>query len=221
VPIDAWLATIPPLAVYLAVGVVVGIESLGVPLPGEVVLVGAALLSTRPEVAVSPVWVALAALVGAVVGDSIGYSVGRRYGVGVLQRIGRRSPKHAGPAQLALAERAFARWGALTVIVGRFIALLRIFAGPLAGALRMPYAKFLPANILGALLWTAGTTAGIYFIGMAAETWLHRFSVVGLVVAVAGGLIIGYLVKKRAAAVLAEGPPSSTAESDPSRPGSN
>ena len=62
--VDAFLITIPPLVVYLTVGLVVGIESLGVPLPGEIVLVSAALLSSRHELDVSPGWIALAAAVG-------------------------------------------------------------------------------------------------------------------------------------------------------------
>lgn len=198
-----WLHTIPPLAVYLTVLGVVGIESLGIPLPGEVVLVTATLLSTRPELGVSPVWVALAALVGAVVGDSIGFAIGRRYGITLLHAAGRRFPKHFGPAHVGLAERAFERWGVLTVIVGRFIALLRILAGPLAGALRMPYAKFMPANVVGGLLWTVGTTAAVYALGVAAEVWLKRFSWGGLAVAVVIGLTVGLLLKKRLVAMLA------------------
>lgn len=205
--IDHWLTTIPPLAAYLTVAGFVGIESLGVPLPGEVVLVSAALLSSRPEVAVSPVWVAVAALVGAVVGDSIGYGVGRRYGIALLERAGRRFPKHFGPPHLALAERAFARWGVLTVVVGRFVAILRILAGPLAGALRMPYARFVPANLVGGLLWTAGTTASIYLVGVVAETWLKRFSYVGLALAVVVGVTVGWMVKRRVAGKLATVPP--------------
>ncbi|GLZ46368.1 putative membrane protein [Actinomycetospora sp. NBRC 106375] len=204
--IDHWLMTIPPLAVYLAVAGVVGIESLGVPLPGEVVLVSAALLSSRPDIPVEPEWVALGALIGAVVGDSIGYAVGRHYGIGLLERLGRRFPKHFGPSHLALAERAFARWGVLTVIIGRFIAILRILAGPLAGALRMPYKKFLPANIIGGALWTIGTTYAIYFLGIVAETWLKRFSYVGLAVAVVAGATIGWMVKKRVSGMLAVAP---------------
>jgi membrane protein DedA with SNARE-associated domain len=206
VAIDHWLMTIPPLAVYLTVAGVVGIESLGVPLPGEVVLVSAALLASRSELAVSPLWVALAALVGAVVGDSIGYGIGHRYGIGLLQRLGRRFPRHFGPSHLALAERAFARWGVLTVIIGRFIAILRILAGPLAGALRMPYARFLPANIIGGALWTIGTTYAIYFLGIVAETWLKRFSYVGLIVALVVGAAIGLVVKKRVSGMLAAAP---------------
>ena len=80
--IAEWLQSIPPLAVYLTVLGVVGVESFGIPLPGEIVLVSATLMATRPELAVSAIWVAVAALIGAVVGDSIGFAVGRRYGIG-------------------------------------------------------------------------------------------------------------------------------------------
>ncbi|HSK59742.1 MAG TPA: DedA family protein [Actinomycetospora sp.] len=206
-----WLHAVPPLAVYLTVLGIVGIESVGIPLPGEVVLVSATLMAIRPELAVSAVWVATAALVGAVVGDSIGYAIGRRYGIGLLRAAGRRFPKHFGPAHVGLAERAFARWGVLTVIVGRFIAILRILAGPLAGALKMPYRRFMPANLVGGVLWTVGTTAAVYGLGVAAETWLKRFSWAGLAVAVVIGLIVGLLVKKRVLGMLtpsAEGAPA-------------
>lgn len=200
--IAEWLQSIPPLAVYLTVLGVVGVESFGIPLPGEIVLVSATLMATRPELAVSAIWVAVAALTGAVVGDSIGFAVGRRYGMTLLQAAGRRFPRHFGPSHLALAERAFERWGVLTVIVGRFIAILRIFAGPLAGALRMPYRKFMPANVIGGVLWTFGTTAAVYALGIAAETWLKRFSWAGLIVAVIVGLTVGLLVKKRVIGLL-------------------
>ncbi|GAA4853041.1 DedA family protein [Actinomycetospora corticicola] len=201
--VEQWLA-LPPLAVYLVVGVVVGVESLGVPLPGEIVLVGAALLSSRPDLGISPVWVALSALIGAVVGDSIGYALGRRYGRTLLAWLSRRFPRHFGPAHLAMAERAFARWGMLTVVVGRFIAILRIFAGPLAGVLGMPYRRFLAANVLGGLLWTVGTTTAVYFLGIVAEQWLQRFSYLGLAVALVVGLLAARVVRRRLTAALAE-----------------
>ena len=97
------------------------------------------------------------------------------------------------------AERLFARWGVLAVFFGRFIALLRIFAGPLAGALRMHYPRFLIANVLGGICWAAGTTFAVYLLGIVAERWLQRFSWIGLVVAVIAGLTIGAVVKRRTA----------------------
>src|ERR1700751_4657032 len=121
--VDALLQSIPPLTVYVVVGMVVGVESLGIPLPGEIVLVSAALLASRHELAVNPVGVGAAAVVGAVVGDSIGYSVGRRFGMRLFDRLGRRFPKHFGPGHVALAEKLFNRWGVRAVSFGRFLSV--------------------------------------------------------------------------------------------------
>ncbi|OBI21928.1 hypothetical protein AWB92_26540 [Mycobacterium sp. IEC1808] len=202
--VEALLQSIPPLLVYLVVGGVVGVESLGVPLPGEIVLVSAALMSSHHDLAVNPVGVGAAAVIGAVVGDSIGYSVGRRYGLPLFDRLGRRFPKHFGPGHVALAEKLFNRWGVRAVFFGRFIALLRIFAGPLAGALKMPYPRFLAANVSGGICWAGGTTALVYFAGMAAERWLERFSWIGLVVAVVCGITAAILLRERTSRMIAE-----------------
>ncbi len=202
--VEALLHSVPPLAVYLVVCGVVGVESLGVPLPGEIVLVTAALMSSQHDLAVNPIGVGVAAVVGAVVGDSIGYTIGRRYGMPLFDRLGRRFPKHFGPGHVALAERLFNRWGVRAVFFGRFIALLRIFAGPLAGALKMHYPRFFAANVSGAICWAGGTTAVVYFAGMAAERWLERFSWVALVVAIVFGLIAAFALRERTARTIAE-----------------
>ena len=202
--VEALLQSIPPLAVYLLVGGVVGIESLGVPLPGEIVLVSAALMSSHHDLAVNPVGVGAAAVIGAVVGDSIGYSIGRRFGLPLFDRLGRRLPKHFGPGHVALAERLFSRWGVRAVFFGRFIALLRIFAGPLAGALKMHYPRFLAANVSGAICWAGGTTALVYFAGMAAERWLQRFSWIALVIAVVVGITAAILLRERKSRAITE-----------------
>jgi membrane protein DedA with SNARE-associated domain len=202
--VDALLQSIPPLLVYLLVGGVIGIESLGIPLPGEIMLVGAALLSSRHELAVDPAGVAAAAIIGAVIGDSIGYSIGRRFGMPLFDRLGRRFPKHFGPGHVAYAAPLFARWGTSAVFFGRFVALLRILAGPLAGALKMRYSHFLAANISGAICWAGGTTALVYYAGMAAEHWLSRFSWVALLVAVLGGVVGTMALRGRIGAHIAE-----------------
>ncbi len=202
--VEALLHLIPPLTVYLVVGGVVGIESLGVPLPGEIVLVSAALMSSNHDLAVNPIGVGVAAVIGAVVGDSIGYTIGRRFGMPLFDRLGRRFPKHFGPGHVALAERLFNRWGVRAVFFGRFIALLRIFAGPLAGALKMHYPRFLAANVSGAICWAGGTTALVYFAGMAAERWMERFSWVALVIAIVCGLTAAILLRERTSQAIAE-----------------
>jgi membrane protein DedA with SNARE-associated domain len=201
--VEALLQSIPPILVYLVVGGVVGVESLGVPLPGEIVLVSAALMSSHHDLAVNPIGVGAAAVIGAVVGDSIGYTIGRKFGMPLFDRLGRRFPKHFGPGHVALAEKLFNRWGARAVFFGRFIALLRIFAGPLAGALKMPYPRFLAANVSGGICWAGGTTALVYFTGMAAERWMERFSWVALVIAVVCGLTAAILLRERTSRAIA------------------
>lgn len=202
--VEAILETIPPLAVYLMVGFVIGLESLGIPLPGEIVLVSAALLSSRHTLDISPVWVGVSATIGAIIGDSIGYTIGRRFGMSLFERLGKRFPKHFGTGHVALAKQLFARWGVWAVFFGRFVALLRILAGPLAGALRMRYKYFLAANASGALCWAGGTTAVVYFLGLAAERWLSRFSWVALVLAIIIGTAMTLLLRERTRGLIAQ-----------------
>ena len=90
--VDALLISVPPLLVYVLVALEVGLESMGIPLPGEVILVSAALLASRPELDISPVWVAVAASAGAILGDSFGYLAGRRWGDKMFGILGRRFP---------------------------------------------------------------------------------------------------------------------------------
>ncbi|OKK17650.1 hypothetical protein AMK16_22960 [Streptomyces sp. CB00455] len=194
--IQEWLETIPAVSIYLLVGLVIGLESLGIPLPGEIILVSSALLASQHG-EIDPVVLGVCATVGAIVGDSIGYAIGRRGGKPLLDRLGRRFPKHFGPDHVAVAERSFERWGMWAVFFGRFVALLRIFAGPLAGVLHMPYWRFLIANVLGGILWAGGTTAVIYSVGIVAEPWLKRFSWLALGLAVLFGLAVTLVLRAR------------------------
>lgn len=195
--VQEWLDTVPAAAVYAVVGLVIGLESLGIPLPGEIILVSAALLSSQ-HAGINPVVLGAVASAGAVIGDSIGYAIGRKGGRPLLAWLGKRFPKHFGEGHIATAERSFEKWGMWAVFFGRFIALLRIFAGPLAGVLHMPYWKFLIANVLGGIVWAGGTTAVIYYVGVVAESWLKRFSYLGLVVAVLIGLTSFLVIKRKA-----------------------
>ncbi|MEI4272337.1 DedA family protein [Klenkia sp. LSe6-5] len=194
-----WLQGLPPLVVYLTVLLVVGVESIGVPLPGETVLIGAALLAGQGVV--SPVTVAVCAALSAAVGDTIGYLLGRRYGDRLFAWAARRSPKHLGPDKLAAARALMERHGTWAVFFGRFVALLRILAGPLAGSLGMPYRRFALANWTGAALWAGVTTAVVVALGAAAEKLLGRISTGGLVaiavVAVAAVVVLRVRARRR------------------------
>ena len=201
--VDALLVAVPPVVVYVLVALVIGLESMGVPLPGEVILVSTALLASRPELEISPVWVAVAASAGAIVGDSIGYLAGRHWGDRMFTMLGRRFPKHAGPDQLSYTRHMFARHGVWAVFFGRFVALLRIFAGPVAGALRMPYPRFLAANAAGGLVWACGTTAAVYTLGASVDRWLKDASWIGLALAIAVAIAISTVFRRRLAAAVA------------------
>jgi membrane protein DedA with SNARE-associated domain len=181
---------------YTLVALIIGVESMGVPLPGEIVLVAAALLASAEHANIW--WVAAAASFGAIVGDSIGYAIGRRGGRPFLEWLGRKFPKHLGPPQLAKAEATFVRYGVAAIFFGRFVALLRVLAGPLAGALKVPYRKFLVANMAGGIVWAGGTAFVVYYVGKAAEQWLSRFSWVALALAVVVGIVTTMVIRKRA-----------------------
>ncbi|MCX5264421.1 DedA family protein [Streptomyces sp. NBC_00199] len=211
--VQEWLDSVPAIAVYAMVGLVIGLESLGIPLPGEIILVSAALLSSQHG-GINPVVLGACATAGAVIGDSIGYAIGRKGGRPLLAWLGDKFPRHFSEGHIATAERSFEKWGMWAVFFGRFVALLRIFAGPLAGVLHMPYWKFLVANVLGGIAWAGGTTAVIYYVGVVAESWLKRFSWLGLVLAVLIGLT-SMLVLKRKARKMQAARPESASEPEP------
>lgn len=194
--IEQWLGGIPPAAMYALVALIIGVESLGIPLPGEIALVAAALLASSGYANIW--WVAVAASFGAIAGDSIGYAIGHKGGQPFLERLGRRFPKHLGPPQLAKAERTFGKYGVAAIFFGRFVALLRVLAGPLSGALRIPYRKFLGANVAGGVVWAAGTAFLIFFLGKAAEKWLSKFSWAALALAILAGIGSTLFIRARA-----------------------
>lgn len=186
---------------YWAIFLVVALESAGLPLPGETMLVGASIYA-RLSGALSIEAIVLAAAGGAIVGDNIGYWIGREFGYLFLERHGWRVG--IGANKLRLGQYLFYKWGGAIVFFGRFVALLRILAGPLAGALHMRYRLFLVSNAGGALCWAGGTTAVVYYAGLAAEHWLSRFSWVALVVAVAAGIGLTWFLRGRTAELIAQ-----------------
>ncbi|TDW60590.1 DedA family protein [Kribbella pratensis] len=158
---------------YLVVGLVIGIESIGVPLPGETTLVAAALLASQHHLRIE--FVILAAATGAIIGDSIGYFVGRKAGRRLFERLGRRF-HHFSEDRIARAEKYFHKYGVWTVFFGRFVALLRIFAGPMAGMLRMHYPRFLAANAAGGIAWSVTIGVVAYKVGDNADKIFGRVS---------------------------------------------
>jgi membrane protein DedA with SNARE-associated domain len=173
---------------------VVGVESMGIPLPGEVVLVAAALMASHHD-GVSPLWVGVAASAGAILGDSAGYALGKRFGPRIFGWAGEKFPRHFSEDRVGRAQAVFERHGAWAVFFGRFVALLRILSGPLAATMNMHYGKFLLANAAGGILWAGGTTAAVYVVGEAAEHYLAEFSWIALVVVLLA--VVGFSVRAR------------------------
>jgi membrane protein DedA with SNARE-associated domain len=149
---------------YAAVGVVVGLESMGVPLPGETMLVVSAIYAgTHSDLHIAGV--IGAAAVGAILGDNVGYWLGREFGYPLLLRYGR----YVGLSQtrIKLGQYLFQRHGGKVVFFGRFIAVLRVLAAFLAGVNRMEWTSFLAANAAGGVLWAAVYGLGAYMFGTA------------------------------------------------------
>ncbi len=138
---------------YGAVGLVVGLEAMGLPLPGESMIIGSAIYSATSH-RLSIVWILVAAALGAILGDNLGYLIGRSVGYRVVVRYGRKVG--LSEDRLTLGRYLFRRYGGLVVFFGRFVAVLRTFVALLAGANRMPWGRFLVWNALGGIAWTVG-----------------------------------------------------------------
>jgi membrane protein DedA with SNARE-associated domain len=170
---------------YWAVFLFVGIESIGIPFPGETMLIVAAIFAGKTN-QLSIVWVIVAAACGAILGDNIGFWIGREGGYLVLRRYG----KYIGfnERKLKVGIYLFRRHGGKVVFFGRFVAVLRAWAAFLAGVNRMLWGRFLLFNALGGIVWATIFGLGGYFLG---EN-IHRLAgPVGTVTIVLAVIIIG------------------------------
>jgi len=164
---------------YPLLFVIVMSESAGVPVPGETGLIAAAVLASQGKLRIELV-IALAAA-AAIVGDNIGYFIGRRGGRWLLQRPG---PFHYQRLQvLATGEPFFARHGPKAVFFGRFLLGLRVWASWLAGATRMRWRSFVLWNALGGICWATAIGLFAYFLGHSAGNAIEAFGIYGLLAA--------------------------------------
>lgn len=149
---------------YLTIFGLIFIESVGIPLPGEAVLVAGALYAAHTQ-RLDPIAIVIVAALAASLGAMVGYLVGRRIGEPVMERYGRFIGLT--PGRQRIGRYLFLRYGVTIVFLGRFLAILRTFAGLLAGLNQMGFRRFALANAAGAILWAATITAAAYVFGRA------------------------------------------------------
>ena len=146
---------------YLAVAGLVFVEDFGVPVPGETILIAAAVYAGAGRLNIAAVFAL--ALLAAVLGDNLGYLIGRRLGRAVVLRYGRYVLLT--PQRLDKAEGFFTRHGGKVVTIARFVSGLRQANGIVAGLTRMPRLRFVAFNVLGAALWVGAWCAAGYLAG--------------------------------------------------------
>ncbi len=169
------------------VAVIIFLESMGVPLPGESLLIAAALYAATVG-GLNIGWVVLFAAIGAIMGDNAGYLLGREIGRRALVRWG--SKVGLTDERLTLGEYLFDRHGPKLVFFGRFTAFLRTVVALLAGAVHMPWPRFLFWNAVGGICWTCLYGFGAYFLG---EQFHHLAGPVGIGIGVVALGVIGWI----------------------------
>ncbi|MGB3532407.1 MAG: DedA family protein [Microcoleaceae cyanobacterium] len=184
---------------YWAIFLGITLENTGIPLPGETITLVGGFLAGSGEL---DYWLVLgSAIAGAILGDNFGYWIGRWGGWPLLLRLGKFF--RFSDTQLAKVRTQFSENAAKAVFFGRFVALLRIFAGPLAGIAKMPYWKFLLSNAAGAATWASVMVSLSYFVGQYVSLdeligWVSEFAIFALLAVVAWIGIPAWLESRKA-----------------------
>lgn len=171
---------------YWAVFLGILLENTGIPLPGETITLAGGFLAGTGHLKYELVFAS--AFSGAVLGDNFGYWIGKWGGWPILLQVGRLF--HITEARLHEVRQQFGQNAGKAVLLGRFVTLLRMFAGPLAGLSGMPYLKFLAYNMVGAALWAAAIVSLAFFAGQFIPLaqlvgWVAQFGVFILI----GGIV--------------------------------
>jgi membrane protein DedA with SNARE-associated domain len=165
----AAIIDIPPNVGYAAVFALIAVETMGIPVPGETALIAAALLAHDGQMDI--VTLVVVASAAAIVGDNIGFTIGRKGGRRLFLRPG---PFHAERGRvLEIGEPFFAKHGPKAVFFGRWVSGLRIASAWLAGINGMSWPSFLLWNALGGIVWACGVGFGVYALGHVAEDVLR------------------------------------------------
>lgn len=176
---------------YPLLFVIVMCESGGVPVPGETALITGAILASQGKLQIE--FVIGLAVLGAIVGDNIGYLIGRKGGRWLLERPGMFHRQRQ--EVLRIGEPFFERHGPKAVFFGRFLLGLRVWASWLAGATRMHWRSFVLWNALGGVAWGVGVGLIAYYLGHSASNAIQTFGLYGLAAAVLA--IVSFIVLHR------------------------
>jgi len=193
--VPEWLIALFARYGYLTVFVGVLLENAGLPVPGETVLLAGAALSHSGRL--SLVWVIVVASGGAIIGDNLGFAIGRRGGRRLVERYGSRFGITHG--HLVRFDRFFDRHGGKTVFAARFITGLRVVGALLAGASGLAWPVFLFYNASGAIVWATAIALVGYLVGQSwdvLERWIGDFGVTLLIVFI-GLVVVGALRRRR------------------------
>jgi len=195
--VPSWLTDLFARYGYFVVFFGVLLENAGVPVPGETILLAGAVLARFGHLNI--VYVVAVAICGAMLGDNVGFYIGRRGGRVLIERRGRMFG--ITPARLEQFDRFFYRHGATTVFIARFVTGLRVVGAILAGASHLAWGRFLIFNAAGAVAWaTTFGTAG-YLLGYSWETieqWIGHLGLALLVVIAAGAAVALMRSRRRA-----------------------
>jgi membrane protein DedA with SNARE-associated domain len=189
--VPAWLVDLFAKYGYAVVFVGVSLENMGLPVPGETVLLAGAALAHFGRL--SLVWVIVAAASGAVIGDNCGFFIGRRGGRVLAERYGPRIGLTR--ARLAAFDAFFLRHGPKTVFIARWVTGLRVVCAVLAGGSGLPWRTFLFYNATGAVAWSVSIAAVGYSLAYSWETlesWIGRIGVAALVLF---GLVVVFALR--------------------------
>jgi membrane protein DedA with SNARE-associated domain len=165
----------------------IAIESAGIPLPGETALIAAAVLARPEHGTYSLFWVIVVAAAAAIVGDNVGYWLGRIGGRKLIARFSF-AQRYADRA-LPPSERFFKRHGGKTIFLARFIAILRVTAAWLAGLSRMHWWQFFAWNAAGGIVWAAGVSLLAYWAGKAVADTVEKYGLYGAVALIVLGVL--------------------------------
>jgi membrane-associated protein len=178
---------------YPIVFALIAIETMGIPVPGETALVTASIVASRGRLEIEVV-IALAAA-AAILGDNIGFAIGRKLGRKLLTAPG--PLLHHRRRVIAIGEPFFDRHGPKAVFLGRWVTGLRITAAWMAGVTKMPWPTFLFWNALGGIAWATSIGLLAYFVGHSAETIIHVAGLGGAAAVVIGGVVLWLVLRAR------------------------